>query len=59
MSCEVTNGLFSFLPKRRTRSHNDLKVQNCEIQYLRNSLFYKGIELRNELPTILRVINNF
>jgi hypothetical protein len=53
MWCEVTNGLFSYLPKRRTRSHNEfyLREQNWKIQYLRNSLFYKGIELWNELPT--------
>jgi hypothetical protein len=44
------NGLFSFLPKRRTRSDNEfyLRVKNCKIQYLRNSLFYKGIELWNQ-----------
>ncbi len=61
MSCEVTNGLFSFLPKRRTRSDNELylRVENCKIQYLRNSLFYKGIELWNQMPTNLTLINSF
>ncbi len=61
MSCEVTNGLFSFLPKRRTRSDNEfyLRVENWKIQYLRNSLFYKGIELWNQSPTNLRLINSF
>jgi hypothetical protein len=61
MSCEVTNGLFSFLPKRRARSDNEfyLRVENWKIQYLRNSLFYKGIELWNHLPTKLRLINSF
>jgi hypothetical protein len=47
MSCEVTKGLFPFLPKRRTRSDNEfyIRVENWKIKYLRNSLFYKGIEL--------------
>jgi hypothetical protein len=61
MSCEVTNSLFSFLPKRRTRSDNELylRVENWKIQYLRNSFFYKGIELWNQLPRKLRLINSF
>jgi hypothetical protein len=61
MSYAVTNGLFSFLPKRRTRSDNEfyLRVENWKIQYLRNYLFYKGIELWNQLPTNLRHIYSF
>ncbi len=27
MSCEVTNGLFSFLPKRRSRSDNQFYLR--------------------------------
>jgi hypothetical protein len=61
MSYEVINGLFSFLPKRRTRSDNEfyLRVENWKIQCLRNSLFYKGIELWSQLPKNLRLINSF
>jgi hypothetical protein len=61
MSFEVTNGLFSFLPKRRTRSDNEFysRVEIWKIKYLRNSFFYERIELWNQLPTILRLINSF
>jgi hypothetical protein len=61
MSCEPSNNLFSLLPKRRTRSDADyqLKIENWKLQYLRNSLFYKGVETWNELPVSLRLLNNF
>jgi hypothetical protein len=36
-----------------------LKIENWKLQYLRNSLFYKGVETWNELPVSLKLLNNF
>jgi hypothetical protein len=61
MSCEPSNNLLSLLPKRRTRSDADyqLKIENWKLQYLRNSLFYKGVQTWNQSPVSLKLLNNF
>jgi hypothetical protein len=36
-----------------------LKIENWKLQYLRNSLFHKGVQTWSELPVSLRLLNNF
>jgi hypothetical protein len=57
MGCHVRSQMvyFDLCPnEERDKSHNefDLRVQNCKIQYLINSLFYKQIQLWDELPVM-------
>jgi hypothetical protein len=59
MGCHVRSQMvyFHFCLNEGRDLH--LRVENLKIQYLRNSLFYEGIQLWNELTTKLRLINNF
>ncbi len=57
MGCHVRSQMvyFDLCPnEERDKSHNefDLRVKNCKIQYLINSLFYKQIQLWDELPVM-------
>jgi hypothetical protein len=59
--CEPSNDLFKFNERRITRSQNlnHLFLQNYKLQYCRNSIFYKGIELWNKLELNIRSLKKF
>jgi hypothetical protein len=59
--CKTSNEFFNLSHRRSTRSDcmSLLSVPNYKTQYCRNSIFYKGIELWNNVDINLRNISKF